>query len=140
MWLMLNDAFFSIVNKDCAPGELLVRARRRGDIEKVFGRHCRVDEDDRGDYLFRARVLKADIVRAVSMELEGIDYPNFKDSVQDPKLSKAYLNVWDAMSRVQPSMPYAGSYRGAHAGLLDGLNATLRPGKKRKRRSLKKGA
>ena len=36
MWIMLSDCFLSIVSKDCGPAELLVRARRAGDIEKVF--------------------------------------------------------------------------------------------------------
>ena len=54
MWICLNDAFFSIVRKDCRPDELLVRARRPGDIEKVFGRHFKVDKVDVADYLYRA--------------------------------------------------------------------------------------
>jgi len=36
MWLMFSDCFLSVVSKDCGPAELLVRARREGDIEKVF--------------------------------------------------------------------------------------------------------
>ena len=36
MWIMLSDAFFSIVSKNCGPDELMVRARRKGDIEKAF--------------------------------------------------------------------------------------------------------
>ena len=36
MWIMHSDCFLSIVSKDCGPTELLVRARRNGDIEKVF--------------------------------------------------------------------------------------------------------
>jgi hypothetical protein len=33
---MTNNSYLSIVSKDCGPAELLVRARRAGDIEKVF--------------------------------------------------------------------------------------------------------
>ena len=36
MWIMMNNSFLSIVSKDCGPAELLVRARRAGDIERVF--------------------------------------------------------------------------------------------------------
>ncbi len=36
MWIMTNNSYLSIVSKDCGPAELLVRARRAGDIEKVF--------------------------------------------------------------------------------------------------------
>ena len=36
MCLCLSDGFLSIVAKDCADDELLVRARRHGDIERTF--------------------------------------------------------------------------------------------------------
>jgi hypothetical protein len=36
MWIMMNNSYLSIVSKDCGPAELLVRARRAGDIERVF--------------------------------------------------------------------------------------------------------
>jgi len=36
MWIMTNNSYLSIVSKDCGPAELLVRARRAGDIERVF--------------------------------------------------------------------------------------------------------
>ena len=39
MWIMTNNSYLSIVSKDCGPAALLVRARRAGDIEKVF-RKC----------------------------------------------------------------------------------------------------
>ena len=39
---------------------------------------------------------------------ESIDYPYFKDSVEDEDLHHAYLNVWQAMSRIQNPPPYSG--------------------------------
>ena len=36
MWIMTNNSYLSIVSKDCGSAELLVRARRAGDIERVF--------------------------------------------------------------------------------------------------------
>ena len=45
MWIMMSDCFLSIVRKDCSPGQLLVRARREGDIEKVFGRPIEVERE-----------------------------------------------------------------------------------------------
>ena len=38
MWIMTNNSYLSIVSKDCGPAELLVRARRAGDIEKSIPR------------------------------------------------------------------------------------------------------
>jgi len=56
MWLCLNNAFLSIVKKDCPPGSLLVRARRPGDIERVFGTKVEVTRSTDSDYLLRSIV------------------------------------------------------------------------------------
>jgi hypothetical protein len=53
MWLMFSNCFLSIVRKDCGEAELLVRARRRGDIERMFP-SAKVTEDTKTDYLYRA--------------------------------------------------------------------------------------
>jgi hypothetical protein len=108
MWIMLNDAFFSIVNKDCPPGHLLVRARRPGDIERVFGRRVKVTVLDFADYLYRAVVPKAELAEVLERELGRVDYSNFKDSVQDKPLHDAYMRVWTAMAGTQPTAPYSG--------------------------------
>lgn len=109
---MTNDAFLSIVSKDCAPGELLVRARRPGDIEKVFDRRTKVMRSTDSDYLYRAVIERADVVEAMEREVNRIDYGNFKDSVVDEQLHAAYLRVWTAMSQVQDPPPYSEVYRG----------------------------
>lgn len=101
MWLCLNDSFLSIVRKDCAPDELLVRARRRGDITKVFS-GAKVKQSGRTDYRFRAVVKVADVTAAFAREVSRIDYDNFKDSVRDQKLHDAYLRVWMALADLQP--------------------------------------
>lgn len=101
MWIMLSDCFFSIVHKDCAPDELLVRARRPGDIEKLFPK-AKVERDDLADYLFRARVGRDQIALAIAREIGRINYANFKNSVKDDKLHDAYSLCWVAMAGVQP--------------------------------------
>jgi hypothetical protein len=79
MWIMTNNSYLSIVSKDCGPAELLVRARRAGDIEKVFP-DAKVTRTTNRDYLYRA-VLPRDVVKqAVAAMIDHIDYPNFKDS------------------------------------------------------------
>ncbi len=108
MWIMLNDAFLSIVKKDCARDELLVRARRPGDIEKVFPEmKGRVVTNTRSDYAYRA-VVKTHVVKtAIDGEVNRVTYPNFKDSVakDDEALHDAYMAVWLAMSKLQPTAP-----------------------------------
>ena len=80
MWIMTNNSYLSIVSKDCGPAELLVRARRAGDIEKVFP-NAKVTRQTDSDYLYRA-ILPRDVVKqALAVMIDLIDYPNFKDSV-----------------------------------------------------------
>lgn len=114
MWIMLNDAFLSIVKKDCADDELLVRARRPGDIEKVFGRGVRPERTLDSDYLFRAVIARTEVVRAIQNEVLRIDYTNFKSSVADDKLHDAYMSVWDSMAMLQNPRPYSQAYRPKH--------------------------
>jgi hypothetical protein len=92
MWLMLSDCFLSVVSKDCGPAELLVRARRSGDIEKT-------------DYLYRAVVQRDVVKQALAAMIDHIDYPNFKDSVEDSSLHAAYVGVWHAMAGLQHPPP-----------------------------------
>lgn len=101
MWICLNDAFLSIVSKDCPRDSLLVRARRKGDIEKIFPEAV-VRMTKGTDYRWRAVVKRAVVVDALSGEVGRITYDNFKDSVTDKKLHAAYLRVWSAMADLQP--------------------------------------
>jgi hypothetical protein len=100
MWICLNDAFLSIVAKDCPPDHLLVRARRKGDIERVFpGVVAR--ESRHTDYRWRAAVPRERVAQAIAERLLSIDYDNFKDSVADRALHDAYARVWGVMYGLQ---------------------------------------
>ena len=100
MWICLNDGFLSIVRKDCKADELLVRARRKGDIEKLFP-EATVTVVMHADYRYRAVVPVEGVIAAISCEIENIDYPNFKNSVRDEKLHTAYARVWGTMMYLQ---------------------------------------
>lgn len=104
MWLCLRDSFLSIVAKDGAANELLVRARRPGDIEKVFP-NAKVTRNTNSDYLYRAMLPRDVVKQAVAAMIDQIDYPNFKDSVQDGSLHAAYVGVWHAMAGLQHPPP-----------------------------------
>lgn len=108
MWICLNNAFFSIVSKDCGEDELLVRARRPGDIEKIFGMKAKVTND--GDYHYRCVMKKEVIIAALAGEILTIDYDNFKNSVEDVALHQAYEEVWRDMVAIQPEPPYSGGW------------------------------
>jgi hypothetical protein len=133
MWIMLNDCFFSIVDKDCKRDELMVRARRPGDIEKVFETVCpgiTVTEYTASDYHYRAAIKKDVLKAALCGEIDRVSYSNFKNSVDDKPLHDAYLKVWHAMAALQPQRPYAGSRRLSQPSLDFGHEtAPAKPGK-----------
>lgn len=105
MWLCLNDAFLSVVDKSTKSNCLLVRARRAGDIERVFPGSV-VRESTNTDYRYRADILRSAVADAVAERIKSIDYDNFKDSVGDDELHNAYSSVWSVMGRLQPGGPY----------------------------------
>lgn len=108
MWLMLNDAFLSFVSKDCAEDELMVRARRKGDIERIFP-GAAVTRYTKSDYLYRAPVKKLWVKSALVGEVDRIVYNNFKNSVRDNALHSAYNRVWGVMAGLQEVRPYSGN-------------------------------
>lgn len=114
MWVCLKNSFLSIVDKECKPGELLVRARRPGDIEAVFPAAV-VKKSTTTDYAYRAVIKRVDVAEAMTAEVMGIRYPNFKNSVRDDALHNAYAAFWNVHARLQPTAPYTGR---AQRGML----------------------
>lgn len=110
MWLCLNSAFLSIVEPTrTAKGsasQLLVRARRPGDIERVFP-NAEVKTIDGRDYMFRALIKRETVARVIAKNLMDINYGNFKDSVADHGLHDAYAGCWHIMARIQPQRQYS---------------------------------
>lgn len=117
MWICLNNSFLSVVSKDCAADELLVRARRAGDIERVFPTAV-VRQSPTNDYRYRAVVKRDTVAAAMVAAVKDLDYDNFKDSVDDHALHDAYSAVWGVMGRLQPGGPY-GQRLGRGRGLFD---------------------
>lgn len=108
MWICLNNAFLSIVSKDCTPDCLLVRARRRGDIETVFpSTKGKVRRTVGNDYLYRAEVPRSEVGAALAAQAQSIDYDNFKNSVKNRSLHDAYAAVWHNISALQEIAPYS---------------------------------
>ena len=98
MWICLNDAFLSIVVDRTHPGYLLVRARRQGEIEKVFP-DAIVLRNVGSDYRYRALIPRSQVALLLMERLEAIDYGNFKNSVLDVDLHDAYYQIWRTMVR-----------------------------------------
>jgi len=100
MWIFLNDAFLSIVDKGPNDGALLVRARRPGEIARVFPGTVE-EATPFNDYAFRARVDREEVAAVLAARVRAIAYPNFKGSVKDGDRHAAYARVWAAMERFQ---------------------------------------
>jgi len=106
MWIFLSDSFLSIVDKGDPTGQsLLVRARRRGDIERVFP-DAEVVENAGTDYAYRARIDREQVALAMAEQVRGIRYPNFKATVTDDDRHRAYMDTWQAMMRFQDTEPH----------------------------------
>ena len=106
MWICTNNAFLSIVNSDRDPTVLMVRARRHGDLEVVFGPGVEVTTIPGRDYQFRAFIRRDIVGKVIAKALVDIDYGNFKDSVKDRQLHDAYLEIWRTMADLQEIPPY----------------------------------
>ena len=102
MWVMLNNAFLSIVENRNNKSELLVRARIKGDLERVF---TNVDtfEDEAADYKYRAFIERGVVEKVIASKVADINYSNFKGSVssEDHKRHDAYMRVWSEMNKIQ---------------------------------------
>lgn len=96
MWLMLNNAFLSIVANRNDSDTLMVRARIAGDIPAVFP-SAEVSNTPKADYPYRAVVSRLEVQAAMVRVVDAIDYDNFKDSVSDDRRHDAYLEVWGVM-------------------------------------------
>lgn len=95
MWVLLNDAMFSIVESQTDPKTLAVRARFKGDLEKVFGvAKKKVIVDGGTDYKYRVFLPRERVAATIAGEVREINYTNFKDSVGETWLAKLYSRVW----------------------------------------------
>lgn len=100
MWIFLNEAFLSIVDKGGDGTTLLVRARREGDIERVFPK-AKVELTPHNDYRFRARIDRESVALAMAEVVRAITYGNFKGSVHERERHDAYMDAWSAMRNFQ---------------------------------------
>lgn len=96
MWICLSDSFLSIVAHRSKPDHLMVRARRPGDITKVFPEY-QEEFTPRADYLYRAVIPRGVVSEVLKSEVLMIKYDNFKNSVRDNQLHNAYADFWSIM-------------------------------------------
>lgn len=95
MWVYLKSAFLSIVADRDAEERLLVRARIKGDIERVFP-DAQTSHTPKADYHYRASVSRLAVADTLREAALAIDYPNFKARVgaDDLARERLYAGVW----------------------------------------------
>ena len=127
MWIFLNDAFLSVVDKAPDLSNLVVRARVEGHIEAVFP-DAKVIRDASGDYLFRAFIPRDLVAEAMVEAVMGIGYNNFKNSIRDKRYHDACSRVWGVMSGLQPVPPYSGNRQEKNYDLFPSDSGAKRKG------------
>ena len=102
MWIALNNSFLSIVQNRNDSSELLVRARVKGDIERVFP-EAETFEDLKADYRYRALIQRDLVAKALASQVSEINYDNFKNSISNDECQRhdAYLKVWGNLRTLQ---------------------------------------
>jgi hypothetical protein len=117
MWIFMNDAMISIVEHRDDSDKVFVRARKRGDLQNVFGQDAEVIETADADYRFRIIVPKKTIAEIIFNRIINVDYDNFKNSVNEYDRSRAYHDVWEIMYGYQATSEYGiNSYKGNKKG------------------------
>ncbi len=96
MWIFLNNSFLSIVADRDNTDNLLVRARIKGDIDRVFP-EIKAIHSPKADYAYRASIPRNEVSKAIEKYINSINYDNFKDSVQEHDRHDAYFDVWSVM-------------------------------------------
>lgn len=102
MWVFFPNAMLSIVAHRDKPDTLLVRARFRGDIERVLP-GVRVTRTPRADYLYRAEVSRIAMAGLLSEHANTMAYANVKGAIPmgDRRRSHAMHDVWQVMFDAQ---------------------------------------
>ena len=114
MWLFCEDGYFSAVAHMDKPGVILLRARFKGDLERLFKRHAALFQDGKppkaihtpdADYAYRSELPKETWAAIVSEEALAIDYCNFKSHVHEgsPR-DTAYMGCWSSLRNAQERM------------------------------------
>jgi hypothetical protein len=100
MWLFTPFGFLSVVDKGGDGSTLLVRARRKGEIEAHFPEAV-VETTPGNDYLFRARIDRDRVAVVMAEMIRNLGYKNYKATLQDSEFHDACMGVWEVMHRYQ---------------------------------------
>lgn len=100
MWVFLADSFLSIVATPEDPDLVKVRARFRGDIERVFP-EAKVEAWTGTDYAYRTTLPRSRVAEAMAQAVMDIRATNFKAWVRERWRHDAYMRVWSVLAEEQ---------------------------------------
>ena len=109
MWIFCKHGYFSAVAHNAKPDTILLRARFKGDLERLrdrfpdfVGSETAVKATPDADYAYRMELPKSAWAEIVAAVANDIDYPNFKSRVHDGTVrDDAYMGCWAALRRAQ---------------------------------------
>lgn len=108
MWIFTRDGFYSAVHDDyCAPGELMIRARVKEDLERFIGKTgvpASIITLPQADYRYRVKIKKEVWVKYCTQEADNIDYSNVKGTIaphSDQDRANAYYGCWNHLYTFQ---------------------------------------
>lgn len=112
MWIVMNNAFISIVQSTENKDEVVVRARVKEDLANVWPTlQTSIIETDDSDYRFRLFLNKEYVAETIKDSIMDIDYPNFKNSVKQKWRYHAYTDIWAIMHKVQETFTPSNWYK-----------------------------
>lgn len=97
-WILFPDAFVSVVTHEDQPTKVVVRARLRGDIERLLP-GAEVEKTPQADYLYRVTVDRNWLTEAVAFRLRQMTYTNVKGAISKSDDSgRAFMmnRIWAA--------------------------------------------
>ena len=105
MWLFTKDSFVSVVQHREHPNDVLVRARVKNHLTRLFPDAVKqIQRDDEADYRWRLLASKQEFAKVVSdYVMQSLDYDNFKaaQNTDDPAWTRFLHAVWTEGVRLQ---------------------------------------
>ena len=115
MWIYSTKGFYSIVQNRGNPGQVIIRARLKKDIDNLKHmfdslklRTTKIAVSSRTDYRYRFTADRMDWISVMTRLMLDVHYPNFKDAVYRSesgdlrdKREEAYLRIWTLMRSLQ---------------------------------------
>jgi hypothetical protein len=104
MWIFTKQGFISIKQHKDDLDKLLIRARVKGDLEKMFP-GCKVIANVGTHYKFRTTVDRTAVASQIANAVLDIDYTEgFKTSVDYSRRYPFYLRIWEELCDMQDAL------------------------------------